>query len=121
MIFINRLIFTVFIILTYTVNAQKTVSTDLSNKAYKKAKLPNVWSVVNRISPNNGVSVMQGIDVNIVRMAGGIIKKSNGKRVPNYAYDPCRYDSINNKYVYNWKPLLSRIDNYLWQLVTSKR
>ena len=105
-----RIVLIVFTVCNFlNTEAQVMVSTDLSSKAYKKEPVPNIWNVVNRISPKNGVSVMQGVDVNIVRMVGGILKKVNGKRVPNYEYDPCRYDSINNKYIYNWKPLLMRI------------
>tara|TARA_R110002049_G_scaffold186379_3_gene354680 strand:+ start:8860 stop:9252 length:393 start_codon:yes stop_codon:yes gene_type:complete len=56
--------------------------------------------------------VRPGIDVTVttVRMIGGINKTVNGQRVPDYEYDPCRYDSITNTYVYNWTNLLLRID-----------
>ncbi|WP_418262569.1 GH39 family glycosyl hydrolase [Flavobacterium faecale] len=94
-----------------TVNAQVLLSTDFTNVTHKKQELQNIWTVVNRISPENGVNIAKGMELNVVRMIGGVNKKKNGKNVPNLEYDPCRYDSLTNTYVYNWKPLLSRIDN----------
>ncbi len=91
-------------------SAQVTLSTDFTDPSKATSKLHNVWTVANRISPTKGVNVANTMSVNVVRMVGGITKMVNGKRVPNYAYDPCRYDSISNKYIYNWKPLFSRID-----------
>lgn len=90
--------------------AQVTVSTDFTAKDDEKAALHNIWDVANRISPRDGVSVRDGFEVNVVRMVGGINKIVDGKRVPDLAYDPCHYDSTTNTYVYNWTPLLSRID-----------
>lgn len=100
-----------FTFIVISAKGQVTVVTDFTNKANKKQKLHDVWSVVNRISPKKGVSVAKGMGVNLVRMVGGINKVVNGKRVPNYKYDPCRYDSVTNKYIYNWKPLITRINN----------
>jgi|GEM_PF-2912242 len=48
--------------------------------------------------------------MNIVRMVGGINKKVNGKNVKDLDFDPCLYDSINNKYVYRWDPLITRLN-----------
>jgi hypothetical protein len=90
--------------------AQITLGTDFTDSSKATSKLHNVWTVANRISPSRGVSLANNMSVNVVRMVGGITKMVNGKQVPNYAYDPCRYDSISNTYVYNWKPLFSRID-----------
>lgn len=90
--------------------AQVTLSTDFTDSSKEKEELHNIWRVANRISPENGVVVRNGVDVNTVRMIGGITKTVNGKRVPDYDYDPVRYDSVNNKYVYNFTALLSRID-----------
>lgn len=93
--------------------AQITLSTDFVNESYKKDALYNIWTVANRISPENGVNVREAIEVNTVRMIGGIKKKVNGENVPYLDYDPCRYDSVTNKYIYNWVPLKSRIDAIL--------
>jgi hypothetical protein len=101
-------IFSVFAFLI--VQAQVSISTDFTDQTKEKEELHNIWRVANRISPENGVVVRNGVDVNTVRMIGGINKTVNGKRVPDYDYDPVRYDSVNNKYVYNFTALLSRIN-----------
>ncbi len=93
--------------------AQVTLSTDFTNDNDKKTTLQNIWTVVNRISPENGVNVRKGLDVNTIRMIGGINRKVNGESVQYPEYDVCRYDSITNKYIYNWAPLKSRIDAVL--------
>jgi hypothetical protein len=100
-------------VITLTTNAQVTLSTDFTNEMYKKAPIQNIWTVANRISPKNGANVRPDLKVNLVRMIGGINKKEkrNGKRVPDYDFDPCRYDSIANTYVFNWKPLISGLNN----------
>jgi len=72
-----------------------------------------MWTVANRISPTSGGIVRAGLKVNTVRMLGGILKKEDGKKVPDYDYDPCQYDSATNSYVYNWEPLKARIDAQL--------
>ncbi len=90
--------------------AQVTLSTDFTNNGLKKDVLSNIWTVANRISPTNGANIGDGLGINTVRMLGGIKKTVNGVNVPDLAYDPCTYDSINNVYVYNWTPLLNRIN-----------
>ena len=90
--------------------AQVTLSTDFTSEELKKEPLYNIWSVANRISPTNGSNVRPDLKVNLVRMIGGIKKVVDGQNVPDLDYDPCYYDSINNIYVYNWDPLISRLD-----------
>ncbi len=90
--------------------AQVTLSTDFTSDTYKKEPLHDIWTVANRISPTNGANIGDGLSINTVRMLGGIKKTVNGVNVPDLAYDPCIYDSINNVYNYNWTPLLNRIN-----------
>ena len=91
-------------------SAQVTLSTDFTSENLEEAPLHNIWSVANRISPRNGVNVRTDLKVNLVRMIGGVNKKGKGRNVPDLDFDPCHYDSITNTYVYNWEPLISRID-----------
>src|SRR5210317_658390 len=91
-------------------DAQVTLSTDFTSNELKKEPLHNIWSVANRISPTNGSNVRPDLKVNLVRMIGGIKKVVNGKNVPNLEFDPCRYDSTSNTYVYNWTPLITRLN-----------
>ena len=102
--------FIFYLSVLYVAQAQVTISTDFTDTSKEKEKLHNIWSIANRITPENGVTVRSGIAVNTVRMLGGINKRVNGQMVPDYEYDPVRYDSVNNKYVYNFTALLSRID-----------
>ncbi len=92
-------------------NAQVTLSADFTNSANQKKPLFDVWDVANRISPTNGANVNDQLAVNTIRMVAGINKKINGKNVPNLDYDPVTYDETLGKYVYNWAPFLSRINN----------
>ncbi len=101
-------LFSVFAFLI--LQAQVKISTDFTDSSKEKQELHNVWRVANRISPENGVVIRNGVDANIVRMVGGVNKIVNGQRVPNYDFDPVRYDSVSNLYVYNFTGLLSRID-----------
>ena len=107
--------FIIFSILLYTffLGAQVTLSTDFTDEGNKKDTLHNIWTVANRISPETGGGVREGIAINTVRMIGGINKKVNGKKVPYPDFDPCTYDSSAHTYVYNWAPLISRIDAIL--------
>ena len=107
--------FIILSILLYTffLGAQVTLSTDFTDEGNKKDPLHNIWTVANRISPTKGGIVRPGLNVNTVRMLGGIVKTVDGKKVPDYNYDPCHYDSLTNTYVYNWAPLKSRINAQL--------
>ncbi len=95
---------------SFFTNAQVTLSTDFTNSAYKKAPIHDIWDVINRISPRNGADISKGMQVNTIRMVGGINKKVNGTNLPDLNYDPVTYDEASNSYIYNWKPLNSRID-----------
>lgn len=106
---INSTIVFLLFCICYT-NAQVVVTTDFTNTVNKKGVLKDIWKVVNRISPVNGVGVRSDLGVNTVRMIGGINKKVNGVDVPNLEFDPVSYDANTNSYVYNWSVLKSRIN-----------
>lgn len=109
-----RLIFLALLVIgAVHVKSQVTLTVDFTDDTHKKSELHNIWGVANRISPRNGVNIRPEIKVNTVRMVGGIVKKVNGVKIPYPKFDPCVYDSIKNVYVYNWKPLKSRIDAIL--------
>jgi len=93
--------------------AQLTLSTDFTDDDLSKVALHDIWTVANRISPESGGGVREGLAINTVRMIGGINKKVDGVKVPYPEFDPCRYDSATNAYIYNWAPLKSRIDAIL--------
>ncbi|WP_139956541.1 GH39 family glycosyl hydrolase [Flavicella sediminum] len=76
----------------------------------KKSSLQNIWVVANRISPENGSNIRSGMKMNIVRMIGGIKKTVNGVAQKDLDFDPCHYDSIKSTYVYNWEPLINRLN-----------
>jgi len=97
----------------YNVNAQVTLSADFTNEANERAPLHNIWSIANRISPQNGSNVRLGLKMNTVRMIGGIKKTVNGENVKDLDFDTCLYDSINNTYVYRFEPLIERLDNII--------
>lgn len=101
------------LLLMGNLTAQVKLTADFTDVGNKKEELHNLWSVANRISPQHGAAVRDGIKVNTVRMIGGINKTVDGVRVPNYEFDPCVYDSVNQVYVYNWEPLKSRINAML--------
>lgn len=105
---LNVLIF--FFIGVYLTNAQVVLSTDFTDVANNKGELKNIWNVVNRISPTNGAGARTGLDVNTVRMIGGINKKENGVNVPDLDFDPVTYDASTDRYIYNWTVLKSRIN-----------
>ncbi|PQJ72647.1 InlB B-repeat-containing protein [Polaribacter butkevichii] len=94
----------------FTVNAQVTLSTDFTNSNKEKKALSNIWTVANRISPTTGAGVRPDIDVNLIRMIGGINKKVNGVNVPDLSFDTVAYDEATGTYVYNWTPLISRMN-----------
>ncbi len=93
--------------------AQVKLTADFTDVNSKKEVLHDMWSVANRISPQNGAGVRDGIKVNLVRMIGGVSNTVDGVRVPNPAFDPCVFDSVNQVYVYNWEPLKSRLNAIL--------
>lgn len=93
-----------------TLQSQVTLSADFTDEDTQGEPLHNIWSVGNRISPTGGSNLRSDLEINLVRMVGGVITKKNGERVPNLAYDPCHYDSDNNVYVYNWEPFISRLN-----------
>ncbi|WP_397364580.1 T9SS type A sorting domain-containing protein [Olleya sp. R77988] len=97
----------------YNVNAQVTLSADFTNEDNERAPLHNIWSIANRISPQNGSNVRPGLKMNTVRMIGGIKKTVNGENVKDLDFDTCLYDSINNIYVYRFEPLIERLDNII--------
>lgn len=91
-------------------HGQVTISTDFTNPDLQMQAMENVWTVVNRISPKNGANTRSDLKVNLVRMIGGINKVVDGKKVPDLEFDPCHYDSLTNTYIYNWQPLIQRLD-----------
>lgn len=113
MFFIKRIALALCIFCFYNVNAQVTLSADFTNEANERAPLHNIWSIANRISPQNGSNVRPGIKMNTVRMIGGIKKTVNGVNVKDLDFDTCLYDSINNQYVYRFEPLIERLDNII--------
>lgn len=104
----------VFVLLSFTIvnitEGQVKLSTDFTSESDKKLPIHNVWNVANRISPRNGSNIRIGLKMNIVRMIGGIKKTVNGVNQKDLDFDPCLYDSINNKYVYRWDPLINRLN-----------
>ena len=92
---------------------QVTLTADYTSEGNRRDTIHNMWTVANRISPATGGIVRSGMNINAVRMLGGILKTVDGKKVPDYNYDPCYYDSASNTYVYNWAPLKSRINSQL--------
>lgn len=105
----NLLILLSFTFVAFT-QAQVKLSTDFTSENDKKLPIHNVWNTANRISPKSGSNIRKGLKMNIVRMIGGINKKVNGENVKDLDFDPCLYDSINNKYVYRWDPLIERLN-----------
>ena len=109
--FINKYVFVLLCFALATVaQSQVKLSTDFTNETDKKLPIHNVWNTANRISPRSGSNIRTGLKMNIVRMIGGINKKVNGENVKDLDFDPCIYDSINNKYVYRWDPLIDRLN-----------
>lgn len=109
--FINKYVsvFLCFALATAT-QSQVKLSADFTNETDKKLPIHNIWNTANRISPRFGSNIRTGLKMNIVRMIGGVNKKVNGENVKDLDFDPCIYDSINNKYVYRWDPLIDRLN-----------
>lgn len=94
--------------------ASVNVSVDLTQPENARETLYEMWGVANRISPKTGVAVRPGMKVNTVRMIGGIVKQDeNGNRVPDLDFDTCTFDEATQSYVYNFAPLVERIDAIL--------
>ncbi|MGB3149106.1 MAG: hypothetical protein WBB27_00470, partial [Maribacter sp.] len=111
-----RSILIAFILYSLNINAQVKLSTDFTNESKMKLPIHDVWNVSNRISPIYGSNVRPGLEMNAIRMIGGILKPGiGGLTIPemNLDYDPVLYDSINNTYVYRWEPLIDRFDKIL--------
>lgn len=89
------------------------VSADVTNEADQQGEIRDLWQVANRIAPRNGVAVRPGLKVNTVRMLGGILTKGKGKKVPDLAYDLVSYDEAKGDYIYDFKPLINRINKIL--------
>ena len=103
------LVFLCFTLVSIT-QSQVKLSTDFTSETDKKQPIHNVWNTANRISPRYGSNIRTGLKMNIVRMIGGINKKVNGENAKDLDFDPCVYDSINNKYVYRWDVLIDRLN-----------
>ena len=86
----------------FNINAQVNLSADFTNESDEIAPLHNIWTIANRISPQNGSNVRTGLKMNTVRMIGGIKKTVNGENVKDLDFDTCLYDPINNIYVYRF-------------------
>ena len=84
---LKKLVLVVFIFSFYNFNSQVTLSADFTNEDNESTALHNIWSIANRISPQNGSNVRPGLKMNTVRMIGGIKKTVNGENVniPSYA------------------------------------
>jgi hypothetical protein len=82
----------------------------MTNLNSHKADLHDMWSTINRIAPKSGVTNIDGLKVNVVRMLGGINKKVDGKNVPDLDYDIATYNEQTSQYEYNFQPLTDRID-----------
>ncbi|MDQ8198612.1 hypothetical protein QEH56_10655 [Pelagicoccus enzymogenes] len=85
-----------------------TLTSDFTDPANRKGEIYNFWNTHNRLPPYESINVpafgMEGSYVNCVRMLGGWSKK--GKRM--LEYDCYKWDG--EKYVYDWEPLIRRID-----------
>jgi len=110
---LKKLVLVVFIFSFYNFNSQVTLSADFTNEDNESTALHNIWSIANRISPQNGSNVRPGLKMNTVRMIGGIKKTVNGENVKDLDFDTCLYDSINNQYLYRFEPLIERLDNII--------
>ncbi|RCS28494.1 T9SS C-terminal target domain-containing protein [Polaribacter sp. WD7] len=109
----EKLILVLSLFIFIGLEAQVTLSTDFTDNAKQNEPLHNIWSVANRISPKNGSNIRPGLKMNTVRMIGGIKKVVDGKDVKDLDFDTCLYDSINNKYVYRFEPLIDRINKII--------
>ncbi|WP_299045985.1 T9SS type A sorting domain-containing protein [uncultured Polaribacter sp.] len=113
MVLKEKLILVLSLFIFIGLEAQVKLSTDFTDNAKQNEPLHNIWSVANRISPKNGSNIRPGLKMNTVRMIGGIKKVVNGKDVKDLDFDTCLYDSITNKYVYRFEPLIDRLNKII--------
>lgn len=90
--------------------ASVVIYADATDEARVKAPLYDMWKTANRIAPKLGVSTLPGMQINTIRMIGGINKTVDGQKVPNLDYDPVRYNEDTQQYEYDFTPLIGRID-----------
>ena len=93
-----------------SLDAQVILSADFADDSAKGEPLHNIWSVGNRISPTRGSNLRSDLQINLVRMMGGVNIKGRGELLRNLDYDPCLYDSVNHVYVYRWEPFINRLN-----------
>lgn len=92
-------------------NADVVVKVDVTDPNARQATLHDMWGTINRIAPKNGVTIIDGLKVNTVRMLGGILKTDeNGNKVPDLDYDIASYNEQSKEYEYNFQPLVNRIN-----------
>lgn len=110
---VKPLIKAILILLTlslcgFQANGEVVLSSDFSNPANKQGEIYDFWNTHNRLPPYESINVpafgMEGASINCVRMLGGWAKKKE----PQLYYDPYKWDGEN--YVYDWEPLLKRIN-----------
>lgn len=91
--------------------ADVIVRADITESSNYQANLYDMWNTINRIAPKTGVTAIDGLNINTVRMLGGINKKdAQGNNVPDLEYDTATYNAQTNTYEYNFTPLTERID-----------
>ena len=79
--------------------ADVVIRADITDPSAFQPKLYDMWNTINRIAPKNGVSALDGLHINTVRMLGGITKKdSEGNKVPDLEYDTATYNPQTNSY-----------------------
>lgn len=92
-------------------NEDVVVNVDITDPNTHQAKLHDMWGTINRIAPKNGVTIIDGLNVNTVRMLGGIMKTdADGNKVPDLDYDVATYNESTEEYEYNFQPLVNRIN-----------
>ena len=96
--------------------ADVVIQADITDSSAFKPNLYDMWNTINRIAPKNGVTALDGLHINTVRMLGGITKRdAEGNKVPDLEYDTATYNTETNNYEYNFTPLTNRIDAIIKQ------